>query len=128
MVAFSGGPGADAMRAIPTSERDAAYANELKGRYPNFAEAFVQSQFMDWPATPWSRTSYSFPAPGEVTTMGPLLRDGIAGRLHFSGEYACYKFVGYMEGALNSGVSIARRLAERDGVTAGDIVRPAVRQ
>jgi monoamine oxidase len=41
---------------------------------------------------------------------------GVGDRLHFAGEYACYKFTAYMEGALNSGASIARRLAVRDGV------------
>lgn len=124
MVAFSGGPGADMMRAIPAHERDAAYAEVMAQRYPHFAEAFVRSRFMDWPAAPWTRASYSFPAPGEVTMLGPLLRKGIGGRLHFAGEYACYKFVGYMEGALNSGVSIARRLAIRDGVAVGDGTTP----
>jgi hypothetical protein len=39
------------------------------------------------------------------------------GRLHFAGEHASYKFVGYMEGALNSGAAVAKRLATRDGVT-----------
>ncbi|MEX1059981.1 MAG: NAD(P)/FAD-dependent oxidoreductase [Methyloceanibacter sp.] len=117
MIAFSGGPGADAMRAIPADKRDAAYEEELRTRYPKLAEAFVASRFMDWPAVPWTRASYSFAAPGEVTTMGPLLHKGIEDRLHFAGEYACYKFAGYMEGALNSGVTIARRLAVRDGVT-----------
>jgi monoamine oxidase len=116
MVAFSGGPGADAMRAIEADKRDAAYAQEIKQRYPNFADAFVASRFMDWPATPWTRASYSFAAPGEVTTMGPILHKGIGDRLHFAGEHTCYKFAGYMEGALTSGVSIARRLAIRDGV------------
>jgi hypothetical protein len=52
----------------------------------------------------------------EVTTVGPLLYAGVGDRLHFAGN-TCYKFVGYMEGALNSGASIARRLAVRDGVT-----------
>jgi monoamine oxidase len=120
MVAFSGGGGADAMSAIPPDQRDAAYAEELRQRYPNFAEAFVASRFMDWPSVPWTRASYSFAAPGEVTTMGPILHKGIEDRLHFAGEYACYKFAGYMEGALNSGVAIARRLAVRDGVTIDD--------
>ena len=117
MLAYSGGPSADAMRAIPAAERDAAYAEELQKRYPHYAEAFVASRFMDWPAVPWTRASYSFAAPGEVTTMGPILQEGIGGRLHFAGEHSCYKFAGYMEGALTSGVTIARRLAVRDGVT-----------
>ena len=53
---------------------------------------------MDWPATPWTLTGYRNPAPGEVTTVGPLLYAGIGDRLHFAGEHTCYKFVGYMEG------------------------------
>ena len=104
--------------SLPPDKRDAAYAEEMQKRYPKYAEAFVASRFMDWPATPWTRASYSFAAPGEVTTMGPILRKGIEGRLHFAGEHTCYKFAGYMEGALNSGLSVARRLATRDGIVA----------
>ena len=118
MVAYSGGPSADTMRAIPAAERDAAYAEEMQKRYLNYAEAFVASRFMDWPAVPWTRASYSFATPGEVTTMGPILHKGI-GRLHFAGEHTCYKFAGYMEGALQSGIAIARRLAVRDGIAIG---------
>ncbi|HEY1261218.1 MAG TPA: FAD-dependent oxidoreductase [Stellaceae bacterium] len=119
MVAFSGGPGAEAMRAVPGGQLDAAYRAELDSRYPTLGAAFVASRFMNWPSAEWTRAGYSFPAPGQVTTVGPLLRDGIAGRLHFAGEHTCYKFVGYMEGALTSGVSIARRLAVRDGAVKG---------
>lgn len=119
LIAYSGGPSADTMRAIPAAERDAAYREELAKRYPNYAEAFVAGRFMDWPAVPWTLASYSFAAPGEVTTMGPILHQGVAGRLHFAGEHACYKFAGYMEGALQSGIAIARRLAFRDGVAIG---------
>ena len=66
-------------------------------------------------ATIAARAGYSFPAPGEVTTVGPLLHKGL-GRLHFAGEHTCYAFFGYMEGALQSGVSLARKLARRDGL------------
>ena len=45
----------------------------------------------------------------------PILRNGI-GRLHFAGEYTSYAFMGYMEGALESGAAAARRIAARDGV------------
>ena len=43
-------------------------------RYPGLKQAFVRGLFMDWPAAPWTRAGYSFPAPGQVTTVGPLLR------------------------------------------------------
>jgi monoamine oxidase len=114
MVAYSGGPESDAMRSIPAARRDAAYAEILAQRYPQLAGAFVKGRFMDWPATPWTEASYSFPAPGQVTTVGPVLQSGL-GRLHFAGEHACYKFVAHMEGALTSGAAVARRLATRDG-------------
>jgi monoamine oxidase len=71
---------------------------------------------MDWPGDTWSKASYSFPAPGQVTTQGPTLRQGLS-RLQFAGEYTSYAFMGYMEGALESGAAAARRISERDGVT-----------
>jgi monoamine oxidase len=70
---------------------------------------------MDWPSDPWTKASYSFPAPGQVTSQGPTLREGL-GRLHFAGEYTSYAFMGYMEGALNSGAAAAKRIAEKDGI------------
>jgi monoamine oxidase len=70
----------------------------------------------DWLSEPYSRGSYSFPAPGQVTIAGPLLAKGIGGRLHFAGEHCCYAFTGWMEGALSSGVRLARQLCERDGL------------
>jgi monoamine oxidase len=70
---------------------------------------------MDWPSDIWVRASYSFPAPGQVTTLGPMLWN-TSSRLRFAGEHTSYAFPGYMEGALHSGVMVARSLAERDGV------------
>jgi monoamine oxidase len=74
------------------------------------------SKFMDWIGDKWTKGSYSFPAPGEVTTTAPLLRRPFARRLHFSGEHTCNAFVGYMEGALQSGLRVAESLAKRDKV------------
>jgi monoamine oxidase len=116
LVAFSGGPAAEACRRYPNAlERDKAYVRELDKIYPGFSANFIKAIFMDWPSDLWTLAGYSFPAPGQVTTVGPLLHKGL-GRLHFTGEHASPAFVGYMEGALNSGAKVALRLAERDGV------------
>jgi monoamine oxidase len=115
LTSFSGGEAAGRARARQAEARQAAYGDGLEALYPGFKEQFVKSRFMDWPGDPWTMTGYSFPAPGQVTTVGPRLRQGL-GRLHFAGEHACYAFVGYMEGGLHSGVSLAKRLAVRDGV------------
>lgn len=115
MTAFSGGTAAEAIHRRAVPERQPTYLKELEVLYPGFGAQFVKGQMMDWIGDPWTRAGYSFPAPGQVTTIGPLLRQGID-RLHFAGEHTCYQFVGYMEGALHSGVALAKRLAARDGL------------
>jgi monoamine oxidase len=113
LVSFSGGPAAERCRQSYARQKDAAYAEALTQIYPTYPANFVRGRFMDWPSEMWTGAGYSFPAPRQVTTVGPLLHAGI-GNLHFAGEHTSYKFVGYMEGALNSGVSLAKRIAARD--------------
>lgn len=117
---FSGGPGAERIRARDEKSRLAAYKKDFETLLPGFGANFIPetARFMDWPADPWTSGGYSFAAPGEISSMGRTLYDGI-GRLHFAGEHTCYKFVGYMEGALSSGVRVARQLARRDGALKG---------
>jgi monoamine oxidase len=118
MVAFSGGPSAEICRDWGAA-RVENYLTELGKVYKGIRAAYAgRARFMDWPGDAWSKASYSFPAPGQVTSQGPTLWDGI-GRLHFAGEYASYAFMGFMEGALHSGAALARRIAEKDGVLKG---------
>ncbi len=123
IVAISGGPAADRCRSwAAANQLDRRYREALDRFWPGFANASVQGRLYDWLGDPYSRGSYSFPAPGQVTVAGPLLMRGIERRLHFAGEHCCYAFTGWMEGALSSGVRLARRLAERDG-----LVKPIAR-
>ena len=119
MTAFSGGPSADRCREWSPAQRVGNYLAELGKVYKGLSASYVKARFMDWPGDVWTGGSYTFPAPGQVTTMGPILRQGI-GHLHFAGEHTCYAFVGYMEGALNSGAALAKKLAARDGVIRED--------
>lgn len=117
LTGFSGGPAAERGLALSKEERDREFAALFEQFYPGFRRRLVATRYMDWPNEVWTGASYSFPAPGQVTTVGPLLATShMEGRLHIAGEHACYKFVGYMEGALNSGAGVARRLAARDGL------------
>ena len=110
-VAFSGAASADTCRAWPAAERTNHYQAELKKMYPALPASFETGRFMDWPSDVWVKGSYSFPAPGEVTTLGPQLQQPLAGRVYLAGEHTCYAFVGYMEGALQSGARAAKRIA-----------------
>lgn len=120
LVAFSGGPAADQCREWAPGVRIENYVAAIEKVYPNIRPSFVKARFMDWPSDPWAKASYSFPAPGQVTAQGPTLRQGL-GRLQFAGEYTSYAFMGYMEGALESGAAAARRIAARDGVARAEV-------
>jgi monoamine oxidase len=113
--AFSGGPAAVRCLEFPRNRADDMFSLELEKIYPGFGRHLEKGRFMDWPRDPWTMAGYSFPGPGQITTIGEKLFKGL-GRLHFSGEHTCYKFVGYMEGGLNSGAALAKRIAQRDGV------------
>ena len=117
LTAYAGGPMADRTMSWSADDREAKYMELLEPLYPGIDKALVQSRFVNWHVDPYARGSYSFPAPGQVTTLGPILQAGL-GRLHFAGEHCCPAFVGYMEGALQSGALVAKRLAQRDGVVA----------
>lgn len=118
LVAFSGGPSAETCRDWG-ARRTENYLAELGKVYKGIRGSFSgKARFMDWPGDAWTKGSYSFPAPGQVTAQGPTLHDGL-GRLHFAGEYASYAFMGFMEGALNSGAAVAKRIAKKDGVVKG---------
>lgn len=122
--AFSGGKAAELSLAIAPAERDSKYVELFNSIYPGFKENFVRSRYMDWPREQWTGGGYTFPAPGQVTTVGPLMYKGIANKIHFCGEHTCYAFVGYMEGGLTSGTSLARRIAKRDGLSVPEIAMP----
>lgn len=112
LTAFSGGPAADKARAIPAEQRSATYTAELSKPYPAYRANFIDSRFQNWPAEPFTRAGYAFPAMREITTLGPIWQKPFVGKLHFAGEFTCYKFIGFMEGALQSGITTARRIGK----------------
>jgi len=117
LVGFAGGSACEKGLRMSREERDKAFGDLFERFFPGYRENFVKSFYMDWPNEPWAGASYSFPAPGQVTTVGPMMAKAhMDGRLHLAGEHTCYKFVGYMEGALQSGLRVAQSLAKRDGV------------
>jgi monoamine oxidase len=115
VVAFSGGAASDTCRSWTPAERTERYLTALAPVFPGLRASFERARFMDWPSDPWVKGSYSFPAPGEVTTLGPQLQLPLGGRVFLAGEHTCYAFVGYMEGALQSGARAAKRIAEATG-------------
>lgn len=63
--------------------------------------------FIAWPRDEWTRGGYACPAPGEVCTAGKSLSEPFHERMFFAGEHTCPAYYGYMEGALQSGKTVA---------------------
>jgi monoamine oxidase len=115
LTGFSGASQAEKYMSLSRKDRDEKIDEAWEKLYPGFQRHAGLRRPMVWPEDRWTQGAYSFPAPGEITRVGPLLQAGI-GPLHFVGEHTCYAFVGYMEGALRSGVEKARQLARILGV------------
>jgi len=115
MVAFSGADDAAKCSDWPVSELRSNYTKALASVYVKINSEMQTHDFANWPIEPWTEASYCFPAPGEVVAWGPMFQLGYQRQIHFAGEHCCYAFIGYMEGALQSGFRTARRMAVRDG-------------
>ncbi len=118
MVAFSGAEDADTCSSWRPASRKKHHVKALQAPYPGIDKQIAGLELMDWPRDEWAQGSYYFPRRGEVTQWGPFWKSGYSDWLHFAGEHTCYAFIGYMEGALNSGYRLARRLAFRNRILA----------
>lgn len=110
LVAFSGGNAASrALKAYATN-KDTDFKSLFGRLFPDFASEYVEGRFMDWPNQPWTMAGYSSAAPSYIVTSGKALYEGTR-RIKIAGEHASFGFPGYMEGALTSGVRVAKSIA-----------------
>lgn len=112
LVGFAGAEPAALASAMPSQERNSQIAETYDWLYPSVRAHSVRRYTANWPRDPFTQTGYSFPAPGQITTLRDRLKRGYQ-HLVFAGEHLSSGFPGYMEGALDSGVALARALATR---------------
>jgi monoamine oxidase len=110
LVAFCSASAALASLRKPESSREAFLKAETERAYPGFTDNWTHGRYMAWPSDPLTKGGYCFAAPGQITRVGDGLEVGV-GRLQFAGEHTSYGFPGYMEGALESGATVAKRIA-----------------
>lgn len=114
---YSGGTAARQLADLSPADRGPTLLASAERAIHGLTVATTASAFYNWPADPRTRGSYTFPAPGQVTSAGPLLHGGYRPTatsipLLFAGEHASSAFPGYMEGALESGVRAARAVRQ----------------
>ena len=89
--------------------------------YPEYRENSKAELLVDWNEI--AGDGYSCPEIGEVITKAKRLNNSYAyesnepykDKIFFAGEHTCMAFFGYMEGALQSGVMAAQRIAKQEG-------------
>jgi monoamine oxidase len=80
------------------------------GRLESHLEA---ARFVDWPAEPYAKMSYSYIPPGGAGLRAKL-REPVAGVLYFAGEAANPDRPACVHGALDSGIAAACAIARMD--------------
>jgi monoamine oxidase len=114
LTVFAGGPLASAVGHTPPRTY---FAPKLETLLPGFQHNSTgRFAFADWPREPFIQTGYACPAPGQVTGVLPALLQPLGGRVFLAGEHTSPAFFGYMEGALQSGVDAALRVAAAAGI------------
>jgi len=111
LMAYTGGDEGRALGELSESVRMDLVEDQQREMYaalPRRVGGFAQA----WSAEPLFGGSYAVYRPGEVTRYWAVLRRP-HGRLHIAGEHAA-TCTGYLEGALESGESVAARLIAGD--------------
>ena len=111
LTVFSGGKAANACLQVRRDQRDQQMTRWIETVYPGYGQCAGRRLFMGWPEDRWTRCGYTSPTLGQVTSLYPLLDQGVQDRLYFAGEYSSLLFTGFMEGGLHSGAKLARKMA-----------------
>jgi monoamine oxidase len=109
----SGDRGAN-LTGITLQQQASMFLSDLNVVYPGSAARAIPSgsgvlaSRTLWPASPYTKGSYTCYLPGQFTTVAGLESQS-AGRLKFAGEHtdSFYSWQGYMEGACLSGIRAA---------------------
>lgn len=115
LCCWVGGKPAQEWAGRPEPERIENCLQAVEKVFPGSRELFVKGRSIAWEKDLFAQSSYSFYSIGSLTRIMPFLAVP-EGRLHFAGEHTS-PFIGYMEGALESGMRAARevlRLRQRD--------------
>ncbi|HUD50138.1 NAD(P)/FAD-dependent oxidoreductase [Parvibaculum sp.] len=116
LVGFIDGDHAVEMSARGDNARRQSVISALTDYFGPKAAEPIDYVDQDWTAEEWSRGCYvAHMAPGVMTRYGDVIREPV-GRLHWAGTETATEWVGYMDGALQSGIRTAAEIVQRTEV------------
>ncbi len=107
LVNFTGGDTALHYGTGTMAQRTAEALRNLEPVLPGLSARYNGLSTLDfWPANPWSRGSYAYWKVGQYTSIAGSegLREG---NVHFCGEHTSFDYLGYLNGAVDSGNTTA---------------------
>jgi monoamine oxidase len=107
---WTGGDAARRWASLSEQARIEECLSALEVMYPTCRAEVIAAHSYDWQADPFAQHAYIHHTTGYLTQALPLLRQP-EGRIHFAGDYLSL-FVGYMEGALESGERATQAVIE----------------
>ena len=113
LVTFSDGAAARDWSDRSAEERKKAVLNELVRFFGPEADRPVGFAEKNWNDDPWSRGCYvGVAGPGTLTAFGEALREP-CGRIHWAGTETATEWMGYLDGAIQSGQRVATEVCAR---------------
>jgi len=105
---YVAGWGADAWAPLGPAGQIAAAKKLTHQVWQHAANEMERARSWHWNIQPWARGSYGFFAPGQMTSVRPVIAQPV-GRIHFAGEHTAV-WQGYMNGAVESGLRAASEI------------------
>jgi monoamine oxidase len=119
LIGFLEGRDARELARVPGAERREAVLRGFQRLFGRRAAHPVLYVDKDWSAEPYSRGCYGGVfGPGAWTGYGRQLREPV-GRLHWAGTETATRWMGYMDGAIQSGRRGAAEAMQAEGVALG---------
>ena len=95
--------------AMSESDRMASALDDVERVFPGTREHFEGGLTKCWDEDPWARGASAFYRPGQFRSLHPHIARA-DGRVHFAGEHTSVWIDGWMQGALESGIRVAREV------------------
>jgi monoamine oxidase len=109
LVDYTGGDVGASFTGEPMS-RAQQFAAQIEPLLPGISDRLNGRATLDfWPASPYTRGSYSFWKVGQYTAFAGVERER-SGTCHFAGEHTSVDFQGYLNGAVESGYRAAAEI------------------
>ena len=120
LIAFLEGKDARELATVPETERREAVLRGFQRLFGQRAAHPAQYIEKNWSAEPYSRGCYAgILGPGAWTAYGRHLRESV-GRIHWAGTETATRWMGYLDGAIQSGRRAAAEVLGEEGAAIVD--------